>query len=330
MGKGKQKKASSKPAKQAATGTELEVDRSATADQAGPAEPGATGGTGPTGASLLDLLRFRPGEQDLPGIDPRSTPGFIGGKAAGKAALGQVGAPLAELQERLFAEGRTGRTRAVLLVLQGMDTSGKGGVLRHSVGLMDPQGVFITSFKAPTAEERRHDFLWRIRRRVPPPGLVGVFDRSHYEDVLIAKVRSLTTQSAITRRYAAINTFEEELTEQGVTVLKCLLHISPEEQRARLLARLDDPTKHWKYNPGDVEERALWPAYQDAYALALERCTTDAAPWHVVPSDRKWYRNWAVASLLRQALERLDPQWPTADFDVDVERTRLSAGVSLG
>ncbi len=169
---------------------------------------------GSTAESVRPLLRLPSGPVDLAGIDPRSTPGFDGDKAAGKAALPLVGEPLAELQERLFAHGRSGGHRRVLLVLQGMDTSGKGGVLRHSVGLIDPQGVRITSFKAPSAEERRHDFLWRIRRAVPEAGIVGVFDRSHYEDVLIARVRELTTRSAITRRYDAINRFEAELVDE--------------------------------------------------------------------------------------------------------------------
>jgi PPK2 family polyphosphate:nucleotide phosphotransferase len=269
------------------------------------------------------LLEVPAGPVDLGSIDPRSTPGFDGDKAAGKAALPVVGEPLAELQERLYAHGKADGHQRVLLVLQGMDTSGKGGVLRHSVGLIDPQGVRITSFKAPDAEERRHDFLWRIRRAVPGPGLVGVFDRSHYEDVLIARVRELTTRSAITRRYDAINRFEAELADSGVTILKCMLHISAEEQKERLLARLDDPAKHWKFNPGDIDERSQWHAYQEAYEIALERCNTSVAPWHVVPSDRKWYRNWAVATMLHEALEELAPAWPVADFDVAEQRRRL-------
>lgn len=288
-----------------------------------PESPAGKGG--PTGERIAPLLRLPAGSVDLASIDPRATPGFDGDKDAGKAALDTVGDPLAELQRRLYAEGAAGASgRRVLLVLQGMDTSGKGGVLRHSVGLIDPQGVRITSFKAPTAEERRHDFLWRIRRAVPGPGMVGAFDRSHYEDVLIARVRELTTKSAITRRYDAINRFEAELAERGTTIIKCMLHISPEKQKERLLARLDDPTKHWKFSPGDTDERAMWGAYQEAYEIALERCNTDVAPWHLIPSDRKWYRNWAVATLLRETLLDLDPQWPEADFDVEAERRRLT------
>jgi PPK2 family polyphosphate:nucleotide phosphotransferase len=280
---------------------------------------------GATGESVRGLLRLPGGPVTLADLDPRATPGFLGDKAAGKAALATMDGSLSDWQERLFAEGRaTGSTRRVLVVLQGMDTAGKGGVLRHAVALVDPQGVAIRSFTAPTPEERRHDFLWRIRRAVPGPGMLGVFDRSHYEDVLVARVRELTTASAITRRYDAINRFEQELADNGVTLLKCMLHISPEEQRQRLAARLANPQKHWKFDPGDIDDRSRWHDYEKAYEVALERCHTDAAPWYVVPSDRKWYRNWAVATMLRETLVELDPQWPVADFDVDEQRRRLA------
>ncbi len=269
-------------------------------------------------------FRLPVGPVDLTSIEADDAPGFDGGKKKGKAALFALGDALSDLQERLFAEGRSGSARRVLLVLQGMDTSGKGGVLRHTVGLVDPQGVRITSFKAPTEEERSHDFLWRIRRALPEQGYLGVFDRSHYEDVLIARVRELAEPEEIERRYTAINEFERELVDAGTTVLKCMLHISPETQKERLLARLDDPTKYWKYNPGDVDERALWPQYRLAYETALERTNTPHAPWFVIPSDKKWYRNLAVGRLLHDTLQGLDPQWPEADFDVDVERKRLT------
>lgn len=271
----------------------------------------------------LESLRVPPGPVDLSTLGTGVPAGFDGGKKDGKRALAALRPELADLQERLFAEGTTGSHRRVLLVLQGMDTSGKGGVLRHAVGLVDPQGVRITSFKAPTDDELAHDFLWRIRSQVPEPGYVGVFDRSHYEDVLIARVRELAPPEEIERRYGAINDFEKELTDQGVTLVKCMLHISAEKQRERLLARLDKPEKHWKFNPGDIDERQRWPAYQEAYQLALERTSTDHAPWHVVPSDKKWFRNLAVAQLLRDALARMDPRWPKADFDVEEQRQRL-------
>ncbi len=276
-----------------------------------------------TDDSLL-LAQGPSGPVDLREIETDAAPGFEGGKSAGKQALLDLGPDLAELQERLFAEGRSGGGRRVLLVLQGMDTAGKGGIVRSTIGLIDPQGVRITSFKAPTAEERAHDFLWRIRNAVPGPGYVGVFDRSHYEDVLIARVRSLAPADEIERRYEAINDFERELTGSGVALLKCMLHVSADEQKKRLLARLDDPEKHWKFNPGDIDERQEWAAYQEAYEIALERTHTEHAPWHVIPSDKKWFRNLAVGQLLHGALTGLDPQWPVADFDVAEQRTRLT------
>ncbi len=277
----------------------------------------------PTG-TLLDTLRAPAGPIDLSEYDTGATRGFSGGKTEGKEALDALGAEVSEWQERLYAEGRKGGDRAILLVLQGMDTSGKGGVIRHGAGLMDPQGLRLASFKAPTPAEKRRGFLWRIRQAVPDAGHIGIFDRSHYEDVLIARVRNLVTETVWSRRYAQINEFEEELATNGVTLVKCFLHISADEQRDRLLARLDDPTKFWKYNPGDVDERALWPAYTEAYEAAIERCNTGVAPWYVIPSDRKWYRNWAVTSLLLETLMSLDPQWPEPDFDVETEKKRVA------
>jgi PPK2 family polyphosphate:nucleotide phosphotransferase len=276
-------------------------------------------------ARVADLLRVPAGPVDLSALDTRATPGFDGDKAAGKAELAALGPRLSDLQERLHAEGGTGGSRSLLLVLQGMDTSGKGGVVRHVIGQVDPQGCTIASFKAPTKEELAHDFLWRIRRRLPGPGRLGVFDRSHYEDVLVVRVHGLVPRSTWSRRYAAINRFEARLVTDQVRVVKVFLHISKEEQRQRLLARLDDPTKHWKFNPRDVDERAFWDDYQEAYAAALERCNSDAAPWYRVPADRKWYRNWAVASLLVEQLEDMKLTWPKADFDVEEQRARLLA-----
>jgi PPK2 family polyphosphate:nucleotide phosphotransferase len=272
--------------------------------------------------SFSDVLRLPVGPVDLRSIETDAAPGYDGNKKSGKADLWATGEELFDLQQRLFA-GKDDGQRSVLLVLQGMDTSGKGGTLKHTVGLVDPQGVKITSFKAPTKEELAHDFLWRIRKGAPGPGMIGVFDRSHYEDVLIARVRELASPDEIERRYDAINEFEAELVAGGATLVKCMLHISPEEQKARLLARLDDPTKHWKYNPGDLEERARWADYRTAYESTLERNNTEAAPWHVIPADKKWYRNLAIGSLLLETLRRLDPQWPKADFDVKVEKQRL-------
>jgi PPK2 family polyphosphate:nucleotide phosphotransferase len=269
------------------------------------------------------LHRLPPGPVDLRSIATDATPGFDGKKSEGKSALFAMGDELSDLQEQLFAEGTTGSPRRVLLVLQGMDTSGKGGVLRHTVGLVDPQGVKITSFKAPTEEELRHPFLWRVRRALPPPGYIGVFDRSHYEDVLIARVKGTVKPKTVESRYQQINEFEAELAQDGVTIVKCMLHISADEQRARLLARLDKPDKHWKYNPADVDERWRWPAYREAYELALEHTNTEIAPWHVIPADRKWYRNLAIGHLLLETLRAMALRWPTADFDVAAEKQRL-------
>ena len=234
-----------------------------------------------------------------------------------------MGEELFELQEKLFASGYTDGERRILLVLQGMDTSGKGGVLKHTTGLFDPNGLRIFSFKAPTKEELAQDFLWRVEKEVPAPGKVGVFDRSHYEDVLIVRVHELAKPEEIERRYDAINEFEKRLADGGTTIIKCMLHISADKQKERLLARLDDPTKQWKFKPGDVDERRKWPQYQQAYEIALERCNTDVAPWYVVPSDRKWYRNWAIGSLLLEKLRAMDLHWPDPDYDVAEQRARL-------
>ena len=274
-----------------------------------------------------DLLRIAPGSGpvNLVDVDPRSTPGAPGGKSETKQAAAELGEELSELQERLYAEARTGRSRRVLVVLQGMDTSGKGGAVKHLARHMNPAGLSVTAFGPPTPEERSHDFLWRIERRVPVAGQIGVFDRSHYEDVLIARVHDLVPREEWEARYDRIDEWEAGLVEQGVHLLKVMLHISPDEQRDRLLARLDNPRKHWKVDPGDVDERAHWHAYQTAYEVALERCSTPPAPWYVVPADRKWYRNWALSNLLVEALRRLDPQWPAPELDLDGMRAALRA-----
>jgi PPK2 family polyphosphate:nucleotide phosphotransferase len=259
----------------------------------------------------------------LADLDPRATPLAPGDKERTREQMAVDGARLADLQEVLYAEGATGGRRRVLLLLQGMDTSGKGGVIEHVVGLVNPQGVAISSFRQPTSEELRRSFLWRVRRAVPGPGLIGVFDRSHYEDVLTGRVRELAAPEVIERRYREIVRFEDQLAAEGVTLVKCLLHISPWEQKERLLARLDDSAERWKFNPCDLDERALWPAYQRAYQLALERTSTGTNPWYVVPADRKWYRNWAVGRLLLETLTELAPRLPQPDYDVDAARDRL-------
>jgi PPK2 family polyphosphate:nucleotide phosphotransferase len=282
--------------------------------------------------SVRAALRLAPGAAaDPTQTDPAATP--VGPRARARAAVDmrRVAPELDRLQEALYADGlAAGGQRRVLLVLQGMDTSGKGGTIRHVAGMLNPQGLHIVSFKKPTPEEHAHNFLWRIRKQVPPPGIIGVFDRSHYEDVLVARVDGLVPESEWRGRYDEINEFESELVASGVTLVKCFLHISPEAQRERLLARLDDPEKYWKYNPHDVDVRARWSDYMRAYADALQRCGTPNAPWYVVPSDRKWYRNWAVARILLEALRELRPRFPEADFDVHAERERLTNADPLG
>jgi PPK2 family polyphosphate:nucleotide phosphotransferase len=272
---------------------------------------------------VSDLLRLPPGPVDLAALDAAATPGFSGNKSAARAELADLAPRLADLQEQLYAEGQTGGERALLLVIQGMDTSGKGGTIRHVIGQVDPQGCAIASFKTPTKEERDHDFLWRIRRRLPAPGMIGVFDRSHYEDVLIVRIHNLVPRATWARRYATINRFESSLAGGGTQLVKVFLHISPGEQRRRLLARLDDPTKRWKFNPRDVDERGLWRQYQEAYEAALEKCNTENAPWYVVPADKKWYRNWAISRLLIEHLEEMKLTWPEPRYDVAEQRARL-------
>lgn len=260
----------------------------------------------------------------LADIDPGSTPGFDGDKKYGVQALESGAEQLSELQEKLFADSRAGGGKSVLLVLQAMDTAGKGGIVRHVVGAVDPQGVAHHAFKRPTEEELAHDFLWRVRNQLPDAGMIGVFDRSHYEDVLIGRVRSLVAPEVIESRYEQINAFEAEVAASGTTIVKVMLHISSDEQKARLGERLERPDKFWKYNPGDVDERLVWNDYQEAYEIALRKTSTEVAPWFVVPADKKWFARVAVQRLLIGALRGLDLDWPAADFDVETEKVRLA------
>ena len=271
-----------------------------------------------------ELLMVGPGFS-LASVDASSTPGFSGGKSKGEEVLTLKDPHLADLQERLFAEGKSGGTRSLLLVLQGMDTSGKGGMVSHVVGAVDVQGVKLAAFRAPTEKEKRHGFLWRVKKELPGPGILGCFDRSHYEDVLIHRVHGWADHAELERRFSAIQDFESSLDEHGTRVLKVMLHISKDEQKKRLAARLDDPTKYWKYTPGDLAERAHWDAYMEAYQAALVRTSTAYAPWYVVPADNKWYSRMVVQELLVATLERMDPQWPDASYDVAEEKRRLEA-----
>jgi PPK2 family polyphosphate:nucleotide phosphotransferase len=279
-------------------------------------------------AATTARTAFRVPEQlDLAAVDPRGRPVGPRDKDDAAEAMVELADRLDDLQEALFAEASGAGRRSLLLVLQGMDTSGKGGVIRHVAGLVNPQGLQIASFKRPTPEELAHDFLWRIRKQLPVPGRIGVFDRSHYEDVLVVRVDGLVPEPVWRERYRTIRDFEAELSAQGTTVVKCMLHISPKEQAERLLARLDEEDKLWKYNPGDLDARAKWPAYQQAYTDALRDTDTDVAPWYVIPADRKWYRDWAIASILVETLQEMDPRYPMTDVDVDAERARIAASV---
>jgi PPK2 family polyphosphate:nucleotide phosphotransferase len=263
-------------------------------------------------------------------IDAGSTPGLAKRPASPKewspTELAGIGVALAAEQAKLYAAAEAGASRQrVLLVLQAMDTGGKDGTVRAVAGLMNPLGLCVESFRAPSTAELAQDYLWRVHRVMPPAGFVGVFNRSHYEDVLAVRVRQLVPDKVWRARYDQINAFEAMLAADGLTIVKVMLHISYEEQRRRLQARLDDATRHWKFNPGDLDDRALWPRYQEAYADLLARCDRPHAPWYVVPADRKWYRNWAVANLLLAHLGDLDLEFPAADFDIGEERARLAA-----
>jgi PPK2 family polyphosphate:nucleotide phosphotransferase len=262
----------------------------------------------------LAAYGVRPGAGlSLSDRSPQDSRAFAGTQVEAKELLERLSRRLEELQELLWAN----RRHKLLLILQGMDTSGKDGTIRHVFRGVDPLGVRVASFKAPTADELARDFLWRVHREVPAAGEIGIFNRSHYEDVLVVRVRKLQPPSVWKARYAQINEFESLLASTGTVIRKCFLHLSREEQRQRLQARLDDPAKRWKFRCGDLEERALWDEYQRAYEEALERTSTAAAPWYVVPADRKWYRNLVVASLLIQALEGLEMTPPPADPDLD-------------
>jgi PPK2 family polyphosphate:nucleotide phosphotransferase len=270
--------------------------------------------------SVRDLLRAGPdGSPLLPRIDPRSHAGVRSKRDALQEIEGTA-QRLAALQERLWAE----HTKSLLVVLQGMDTSGKGGTIKHVFRGVNPAGLHVAAFKQPTPEELAHHFLWRIERRLPDPGEIVIFDRSHYEDVLVVRVHDLVPEDVWRARYDEIVEWERRVVSAGTTIIKVYLHISFDEQRERLLARLDDPDKHWKFNEGDIEERARWHDYMAAYEDAFARCHTDAAPWYIVPANRKWYRNWAVERLVVETLEELDPAFPRPDLDVQSLKARLA------
>ena len=271
-----------------------------------------------------DALRWVRGT-DLSELDESSTPGWAGKRRDGEQLMASRAPELADLQERLFAHGRTGGDRSVLLVLQGLDTAGKGGIVRHVVGMVDPQGVMHTGFGVPTEEEKQHGYLWRIRNALPRSGYLGVFDRSHHEQVLVVRVNRLEPQKTWRTHYRELNEFEAEVAASGTLIVKVALFVSAEEQKERLAERLDRPDKHWKYDPADIDVRSKLPQYIAAYQELLDRTSTAVAPWYVVPADRKWYARLAVTELLTGALRSLDLGWPPATFDVAAEKARLAA-----
>jgi PPK2 family polyphosphate:nucleotide phosphotransferase len=272
---------------------------------------------------LTSRLRLTPGAPvDLDAIPTGAHPG-VHDKGEGRTGLAFAQERLDALQTRLYAEARGGSPRRLLLVLQGMDTSGKGGAIKRVGGAMNPSGLRVVGFGAPTPEELSEHFLARIRRGIPPAGAVGIFDRSHYEDVLVPRVERLVPEEVWRGRYDEINAFEAELAEGGTTLVKVFLHLGYDEQRERLLARLDDPDKHWKFHPSDIAARRRFGDYLEAYAGVLQRCSTEDAPWYVVPADSKWYSRYAVATLVAEALERMDPHLPRPHLDVPALKAAL-------
>jgi PPK2 family polyphosphate:nucleotide phosphotransferase len=257
---------------------------------------------------LDDRYRVPPGTSiRLADLDPSDTAGRD--RATAEQELDEGLERLADLHDRLWAEERHG----VLVVLQGIDAAGKDGTIRHVAGAFDPQGIHVASFKVPTPEELAHDYLWRVHQHTPRRGTIAIFNRSHYEDVLVVRVLELAPEAAWSRRYDQINAFERTLAEEGTTILKFFLYIDRDEQRERFEARLHDPTKRWKFRMGDLDVRRQWNAYIAAYEDVLERCSTPWAPWYVIPSNRKWFRNLAVASILGDTLEALDPTYPPGE-----------------
>jgi PPK2 family polyphosphate:nucleotide phosphotransferase len=254
-----------------------------------------------------DRWRVKPGRPvDLADFDPGSSAGAPGKRPATEAALPALVEALADLQDRLWAEAK----RSLLVVLQAMDAAGKDGTIKHVFRGVNPQGTRVVSFKEPTHIELEHDFLWRVHRAVPRAGEIGIFNRSHYEDVLIARVHGLVPEPVWRARYGIINSFESLLDHGGTTVVKLFLHISKDEQRKRFDTRLSEPKKRWKFRPADLTEREYWDEYQRAYADAISKTSTDSAPWYVVPANHKWYRNWVVSTILIDTLRRLDPHYP--------------------
>jgi len=277
--------------------------------------------------SLREMLAVPPGPVDLRSIDTTATPGDHGGKKGVQALRPELDAELADLQEQVVAMAEVeGSRKRLLLVLQGMDCCGKDGAIKRGLQGMNPKWTHIKGFGAPTEQELEHHFLWRIRRELPAPGVVGVFARSHYEDIVAVRVRGLAPEEVWRPRFEEINAFERQLADDGCAIVKVFMHISRDYQQERQLRRLRRVDKRWKFDPGDLDDRALWNEYMDAYGEVLERCSTHQAPWYVLPSDNKWYRNWAVSELLRETLLDLDPHWPPRpELDLPALEARLLA-----
>jgi len=273
-----------------------------------------------------DALDLRAGKNfRLADVDPAGTPGFSGSKNDLAARFAHYDEELYELQERLFANGRAHEENApsLLVVLQGMDTSGKGGAIRNVLSVFDPQGTKTVGFGKPTDEELEHDFLWRIRKHDPVPGQIVAFDRSHYEDVLIQRVHKWVDEDEVDRRFAAIRDYEQEIAGKNVKILKIFLHISPQFQKENLLERTEREDKYWKYDPSDIEERGYWDEYMAAYEDAIRRTDEIWAPWYVIPTDNKKYARMALKFLIVDALRHLELSWPAPDFDPEEERQRI-------
>lgn len=269
---------------------------------------------GPDWQALDDAVRLKPGAKIKLTDALALGEDILPDKDEAKALLQKDAEKINELQDRLFSEGK----RALLVVLQGMDTSGKDGTVRAVFNNTGPLGVSVTPFGRPSDEELRHDYLWRVHAATPGKGMISIFNRSHYEDVLVVKVRKLAPAAKIEQRYEQINAFEKHLTENDVTVLKFMLHISPDEQKVRLEERLEDPLKQWKFNPSDLDDRKLWPDFMGAYETLLHRCSTAHAPWRVIPADKKWRRSALIARIVRGTLEAMDPQPRPPSFDPTV------------
>ncbi len=250
------------------------------------------------------------GKVKLAEFSPIDTDGYT--KETGRAEENKLEQRLVEMQERLYASSK----QALLIILQGMDTSGKDGAVKHVFDVVNPNGIRIANFKAPSLDELAHDFLWRVHREVPPKGMIGIFNRSHYEDVLVVRVNGIVPESVWKARYEQINQFEKLLNDTGTRVLKFYLHISKDEQKERLQARLDDPTKHSKFNTGDLKVREQWDDYMSAYEDVLSRCSTTHAPWHIVPANKKWYRNLVITRTVVETLESMDLKFPETTEDL--------------